>query len=251
LSYAPNKEGLEILFWIQIMRDHVRFIKDALQPDHPNQLLIAENLIAVWNRMEQKMKDDQAVAPDLVDEILGAVLSFREYQRELLGATLRHERVTALPPTFYNHMLNELEEFLKVLSEIQAGSGISSSVFGNHLIWVLDAAGHAAMIGSNLDKAEAMYREETKAFENVFDKMYLKTVELAGYYRSEPEAVQPVIQRFTSQITELMKEFISFLTELKTGIARHQILGNLSNLLPDHMIREENYYLQKIGAASE
>jgi hypothetical protein len=251
LSCALNQGGVEVLFWIQIMSDHACFIKNSLQPDNPNQLLIAENLIAVWDRMRQKMKEVRAVAPDVVDEILGVVLSFREFKRELLGATLRHDRVTTLPPTFYNHMLNELEEFLKVLSEIQAGSVISCNTLGNHLVWVLDAAGHAAIIGSNLDKAEALYREEAKAFENAFDKMYLKTVELTGYYRSDSEAVKPVLQWFNRQVTELMKEFISFLTELKEGIAQHQILGNLCSLLPDHMIQEENYYLQKIEATSE
>jgi hypothetical protein len=250
LSQMLIQGGAEVLFWIRVMSDHARFIKDSLHPEQPNQLLITVNLITVWERLGQKVKGFHKIEATMVDEILGAVLSFREYQRELLGATLRHDSVTALSPTFYNHMLNELEEFLKVLSENQTGKVVNSGSLGNHLVWILDAAGHAAIIGSNLDKVESLYREEAKAFESAFDKMYLKTVELAGYYRSDSETVKPVLYFFNRQICELMKDFIGFLTELKEGLAQHQILGNLNSLIPDHMVREENYYLQKVEEAN-
>jgi hypothetical protein len=249
LSKAPNQCGAAILFWAQIMSDHARFIKEALQPDNPNQLLIVVNMNNIWERLGHKLKNIAEVGPELGEEILGVALSFRELQRELLGAALRRLPITALPPTFYNHLLNELEELLLTLSEIRSSedSVINHNVLRHHLVWVSDTAGHAALIGSKLDQAETMYREEAKAFENAFSKMYLKTVELAGYYRSDAAAVAPVLLRFNRQIMELLHEFLNYLAELKEGLDQLHILGTLSSLLVDHMIREENYYLQVIN----
>jgi hypothetical protein len=251
LSQEHNQFSVELRFWLKIMSDHARLIKSSLQPDNPNQILIAVNLINIWERLCHKFKGDHEFDADLVEEILSAGLSFREYQRELLGSSLRQEQVTTFPPTFYNHLLNELEEFLKFINELQTGEESSGSMLGNHLVWVLDAAGHATFIGSNLDPAEALYREEAKAYENAFLKMYYKVVEMAGYYRSDLEAVRPVLLRFNRQITELMQEFICFLSELQEGLAQQQILGNLHSWLMDHMIREEKYYLRKIGVTSQ
>lgn len=246
MSQDVSQDKVELLFWAKIMADHARMIKDSLHPDNPNQLMIAANLIAVWEKFGHKLAGRE-FEPTISEEMLSAGLSFREYQRELLGSSLRQESVTTLTPTFYNHLLNELEEFLKFINEIQSGDECLISDLGTHLVWILDGAGHAAVIGSNLDQAEALYREEARAFESAFIKMYHKAVEIAGYYRSESEAVLPVLQRFNRQITVLMDQFIEFLSELQEGLEKHQILGNLHSWLIDHLIREEKYYLQKIG----
>jgi hypothetical protein len=251
LSKAPNQSGTELFFWSQIMREHTCFIKDSLQPDNPNQLLIIVNMNNIWEKLGHKLKSTREVGPELVEEMLSVALSFRELQRELLGAVLRHLPVTVLPPTYYNHLLNELEELLIVLSEIRSkDSTVKHNVLRDHLVWVSDSAGHAAFIASKLDQVETMYREEAKAFENTFDKMYLKTVELAGYYRSDAAAVAPLLSRFNRQITELLREFIHYLVELQEGVDQLQILGTLNSMLIDHMAREGNYYLQKIEAVS-
>jgi hypothetical protein len=251
LSREANQNPVELLFWTKIMSEHARLIKDSLLPDNPNQVLIAGNIFNTWEKFSHKLKASRELDPDLTDELINAGLSFREFLRELLGSSLGQGRVTTLAPSFYNHLLNELEEFLKNSNEIQTRGGCSGVTLGTHLVWVLDAAGHAALIGSNLDQAEALYREEARAFESAFNKMYLKAVELAGYYRGGPAMVQPILLRFNRQITELLQEFIKFLSEIQAGLAQHQIAGNLHSWLLDHMIREEHYYLKKIGAVPE
>jgi hypothetical protein len=247
LSQSLNPMAAELLFWLAIMADHASLIRSSIMPQNSHQLLVAENFYVVLQREVHKIKAAPTLETAALEEILATLLSLREFKRELLGATLSRAAVTRLSPSIYNLMLNELEEFLRILGELQAGGVSDDSALGRHLLWIFDAAGHAALLTQVLDRAEYLYREEAKAYESAFDKMYLKAVAQAGFYRSEATWVEQSLRHFNRQMLELMKEFVAFLTELQTGTEKSQILSNNDKLLPAHMIREANYYLQKIG----
>lgn len=249
MSETINRPEEELLFWLEIMGDHARFIKDGIKPGNPNTVLIAENFINLFDRLLQKAST--GTEPAFINEVLATTMSFREFKRELLGQSLRKMPVTGLSPTFYNHMLNEVENFLKVLYQLQSGSMVCYNVLSQHLVWVLDAAGHAAIVLSDLDKVEYLYREEAKAFENSFDKLYLKAVEIAGYYQSDTEAVQPILQGYNRQIRNLINDFLEYLEELKAGTLALEVVGALAALVPDHMLREGRYYLKQLSRYSD
>ncbi len=241
--------GGELRFWTQIMGDHARFIKGSLHPEQTNSNLIANNFMQIFDRFYERVsRTDEIKEPDgLIEDISAAIISLREFKRELLAAGLQNPSVTSLAPTFYNHMLNELEAFLRVLSVYQPGKTFEESILGEHLLWVLDAAGHAAILCSDLDKVESKLREETKLFETNFNQLYLKTVEIAGYFRGNPPSVQPVLESFNLEVAKAIQKFMIFLLELRNGVAKQQIPGRLAPLEPDHMWREECYYLLKIA----
>lgn len=48
-----------------------------------------------------------------------------------------------------------------------------------------------------------------------------------------------------------MSCFKKFLEELKEGIIKKKVLGTLAPLSPDHMFREECYYLTKLSMISD
>jgi small-conductance mechanosensitive channel len=251
LSQSLNPMAAELLFWLATMADHASLIQSSIMPQNTHQLLVAENFRAVLQRASQKIKAASTLETAVFGEILTTLLSFREFKRELLGAILSQAAVTTLSPSLYSLMLNELEEFLRILGELQAGGVSDNSALGRHLLWIFDAAGHAAWLTQVLDRAEYLYRDEAKAYENAFDKMYLKAVAQAGFYRSETAWVEQSLQHFNRQMLELMKEFVAFLTELQSGMEKGQILGNSTQMLPAHMIREANYYLCKIGEGKD
>ena len=243
----------ELKFWLQIMGDHARFIKSSLQPGQQNILEVAENFIRVFDKMLGKVKLPTTVEEewDFLSDVNAAVLSLRDFKRELLSARLKNLPVTSLTPTFINHMLNELEDFLKVLMELETGNPDCGNIIGAHLLWVLDASDHAAALGSDLDKAEYQLRKRTKEFERLFNHLYLKIVEIAGFFRANPPgAAGPALTAFNLEMVGVMGDFMDFLEELKVGIMNQQVLGRLSPLEPDHMWREECYYLHKIALAS-
>ncbi len=242
-SYALK----ELRFWLQIMGDHARFIKNSLDPCQVNLVKVADNFIEVYDRWWKKVTGNDQLKESSISEILRLTLSIRDFKRELLAERLKNKPITSLSPTFYNHMLNELEDFLRVLADLEVGRANSASILGQHLLWSLDGAGHAAIIGSYLDKVEYQLKEQMKKFEKRFDHLYLKAVELAGYFRSLPPSAQSALEAYNIQMAEEMKCFMILLEELKVGIMKQKITGSLLPLDPDHMYREECYYLHKIA----
>jgi hypothetical protein len=242
----------ELRFWTQIMGDHARFIKNSLHPDRTNLNLIADNFMQIFDRFYEKVAPADGVKQpnSLIEDINTAVISLREFKRELLAARLQNLPVTSLDPAFYNHMLNELDDFLKVLSVYQSGKVFEESILGEHLLWVLDAAGHAAILNGDLDKVEYKLQEETKLFETYFDQLYLKVVEITGYFRGNPPSAQPALERYNSEVAAAIQKFMSFLLELRQGVMKQQVLGRLVPLEPDHMWREACYYLLKISEST-
>jgi hypothetical protein len=246
LSALKNEAVMELDFWLRIMGDHARLIKASLYHGNSNPVMVAENFREIYDRLLVKLKSDQREL-EFCNEILSAVISFREFKRELLGVSLRDNGVTSLSATVYHRMLNELEEFLKVISDLQSDAPLYDNILASHLLWISDAAGHAAMLQSYFDEIEYRYRDEAKSFENAFDKMYLAGVAIAGFFRSDPLTAQPKLDAYTCGNAGLIGEFMEFLQEIQTQAEQNRLTGNISPLIPDHMLREERYYLQKIG----
>ena len=242
-NYATH----EFRFWVQIMGDHARFIKDSLSHDQGNLLMVATNFIEVYDRLLEKVRQLSAIPEPVINETTQITLSLRDFKRELLADRLKNLPVTSLALTIYNHMLNELEEFLKVIADIDVGKQNSGGILGQHLLWSSDAAVHAALLGSDLDKVEYQLREVARKFEQSFDRFYIKGVELTGFFRSCPPLAESVLAAYNVVMTNHMKEFMAYLEEVQNGVLQQRVLGRLNPLMPDHMYREECYYLTKIA----
>jgi hypothetical protein len=121
----------------------------------------------------------------LTDQAKVEVIKLREFKFELLKKHLIGKIKIHLSPTFINHMVNELEEYLRILNYLKAGEvpPIYHELH-HHLLWLLDAAGHSDAISSNLDGVEKRIREKSDYFTKNFEAFYLKAVELAGYLRT-------------------------------------------------------------------
>jgi hypothetical protein len=237
----------EMVFWLEIMGDHAVFIKESLNPEEQNLILVAENFIKIFFRFLEKSKQISVKESDVFfNDIISALLSLRDFKRELLAARLKNLPVTVLTPTFYNHMLNELDEFLKVIEELISGVQTKRSLLKEHLLWSLDAAGHAAFISGGMDKVEYKLRKEAESFQTAFDQLYLKAVEISGLFRGGFATVQPILEAYNCEVIEIIGSYLAFLEGLKEDILKQKVQGRILFLEPDHMWREGKYYLDKI-----
>lgn len=179
-----------------------------------------------------------------VDEAVEQLKQFKFYllRKQLTGNINIH-----LPPTFINHMVNELEEYQNVLSYLKKGE--VPPIFHelhHHLLWLLDASGHAGIIHDDLDGVERRLREKSTTFAQHFEQFYLKAVELTGYLRSNIESF-PALTRFNHDVDIEMGLFKTFLRELEEMELSAEVLGTFTALMADHMLREEQYYLSKLA----
>ncbi|WP_274365979.1 DUF2935 domain-containing protein [Paenibacillus thermotolerans] len=245
--------SFELRFWLQIFGDHARFIAESLAPSETERIAAAEAFIVQFDALLEKSRrelDDRQLA-ELANASRQAGERLREFKLSLLQAHLIGSIKSGLPPTFYNHMVNELEEGLRVIDFLAQGRQPPVMHPLHHdLLWLLDAAGHASAINDKLDGAEKKLKLLSETYTKDWEEFYLKAIELAGYLRANVQRF-PALSKFHKDIELEMAMFRKFLQELEEMRLSKEALGTFAPLMADHMAREECYYLTKLSETAE
>lgn len=240
-------------FWLQIMGDHARFILHALSLKEIKDIETAEQFIRVLDQLleqSRRITDDSQLA-ELNRIAQQWTMSLRAFKLSLLERVLLVRVGIGLSPTFLNHMVNELEEYDRILGELVQGRPVPQYHPLHHdLLWLPDAAAHSAAISKDLDAVEKRLIKKSEAFEQHFNEFYLKAIELSGYMRTVHSHF-PVIGRFHKDVNVEMVVFMAFLKEIEELELNEELLSSLYPLVPDHMYREECYYLMKLAGSGE
>lgn len=235
-------------FWLQILGDHSRFIYEALAPVQKEEIEKSSTFIRIFDTLLNQAKSSDLM--QLTEKAEVETIKLRDFKLDLLRKHLIGKIKIHLSPTFVNHMLNELEEYLRILKHLKAGQvpPIYHELH-HHLVWLLDAAGHSEAISSNLDGVEKRLREKSDLFTRHFEDFYLKAVEMAGYLRTNLSTF-PALEKFNSDAQLEIKLFQNFLHEIEELELSKQALGTFAPLMADHMFREECYYLMKLSESA-
>lgn len=245
--------SFEHRFWLQILGDHARFIFSALSPAEKADIQKAQGFIKVFDNLlaEARSALDAAGMERLTQHAFQAAKELRAFKLSLLKRHLVGVIMVNLPPTFFNHMLNELEEYLHVTSYLlKQQAPPHQNPIHYHLLWVIDAAGHAATVDCALDPVEKVLKAKSRAYEKQFEESYIKAEEICKYMRTKITQF-PALNRYNKQTGMLTLEFQEFLKTLAELKISKQLLGTLNPLMADHMAREECYYLTKLAQVSE
>lgn len=250
MEYGYQQTALfEHRFWLQILRDHAEFIHDTLAPEETEEIAEARSFISTFDTLFKHAKQSGDLIA-LSKQAKKSAQKLRHFKLHLIKRHLTGKIKIGLSPTFINHMVNELEEYLRILAKLTKGKmpPIQHPIH-HHLLWLSDAAGHAGSIHDELDLSEKRLKRKSASFTHHFEDFYLKAVEMAGYLRTSlPDF--PALQRFNHETKLEMALFRSFLQELEEWRLDNQVLGVLSPLMADHMAREECYYLVKLAEST-
>jgi hypothetical protein len=235
-------------FWLQIMGDHARFLLNALSSVENAHIGKADSFIRSFDTLlEAARRSDGGELQELTRQALTQTMALREFKLDLLRWSLLGKVKIAFTPTFLNHMVNELEEYLRILQALAAGQTVPVYDPLHHdLLWLPDASGHAAAIAADLDMVEKRLIKKSKQFEKHFNEFYLKAIEMVGYIRTNLREF-PALRRFHLDIDVEMNLFVTFLRELEEMEISAEVLDRIPPLIPDHMMREECYYLTKLA----
>lgn len=236
-------------FWLQILGDHGRFIFNTLSPKETKDIEAAQHFIQSYDHLLElaRRANSESEAAEISRQAYPLTIEFRKFKLDLLQRMLLGRLTIGLTPTFINHMVNELEEYLRILTELVAGRPVPRFDAVHHdLLWLSDAVGHAATIAGDLDPVEKRLMQKSQQFEVHFQQLYMKSIEMAGYMRTQLRDF-PAFRRFHKDVDLEMKLFVSFLKELEEMELTAEVLDRISPLMPDHMMREECYYLTKLA----
>lgn len=235
-------------FWLKILGDHAHFITDALAPKEKEEIDRAMYFIQKFDELKRKLGTTDLIA--FANEANEAANAIRKFKLHIMRKQLEGKIVIHFTPTFLNHMVNEVEEYITVLKYLTEGK--VPPLFHelhHHLLWLSDAAGHAGAISSELDLIEKRLKAKSEEYEKHFEQFYLKAVEMTGYLRTELSSF-PALKKFTKDVSLEMTLFSRFLRELEELELSEQVLSSFSARMADHMAREECYYLMKLAQSS-
>lgn len=236
-------------FWLQILGDHARFIIDSLASKEKDDVRRAEAFIAIFDGLLSEARKPEVVSQlgRLHPEAMKAVAGLKAFKLNLLERLLLGKIIMGFTPTFLNHMVNELEEYERILKALLAGKPVPVFHPLHHdMLWLQDAVGHAASLTAGLDLAENKLIKKTMKFRKHFEALYFKSVELTGYMRTQLKDF-PAFRKYHQDIDLEMRVFMHFLHELEELELKEEVLDRIAPLIPDHMFREECYYLMKLA----
>lgn len=246
-----EKAIFEHQFWLQIMGDHARFLSNAYYPYEKESIKEANKFIKTYDELLEISKQPNINVLELTKTAKVVTEDFQAFKLLLIEKQVTKAVGIHFSPTFINHMVNELEEYLLVISFLEDNKiPPTFHELHHHLLWLLDASGHAGAINDCLDGTEYQLKEKSKHFLEEFDHFYLKAVELTGYLRSNISSF-PALTKFNSEVQLAMALFQTFLQELEELDLSDQLLGSFSALMADHMYREECYYLTKLAETTK
>jgi hypothetical protein len=240
-------------FWLQVLGDHARFICNALAPSEQLEIKSAECFIHAFDGLlENARRNLSKIEIMTLNEMAyQKAVELRSFKLHLLERHLTEKIGLNLPPTFINHMVNEVEEALQVIGYLVRGDiPPLPNPLHLHLLWLQDAYGHAGSIQDSLDLTEKKRIDTSVYFSTQFKDFYLKAVEFAQYLRTNLHHF-PALNRLNKEAELEMSLFLEFLRELEEISLTHETLGTLAPLMADHMAREELYYLTKLSMVSE
>ncbi|MCY8234189.1 DUF2935 domain-containing protein [Priestia endophytica] len=248
-SYTQNAI-FEHTFWIQVLKDHSQFILDSLAEKEKEEIQIAKTFIQSFSTLLDSVKGPSHNIEKLTMEAKAQALALKEFKLSLLKKHLTTDFTIHLTPTFLNHMVNELDEYLLILGYLEKKQ--VPPVFHelhHHLLWTLDAAGHAGAISDSLDAVEKKMKQKSMQFSTHFEHFYLKAVELTGYLRTNLESF-PALKKMNKDVRLEIELFQVFLHEIEELELSNEMLSTFSALMADHMMREECYYLTKLAQST-
>lgn len=243
----------ELHFWLQILENHSQFIHDSLAPNERENIETASSFKKWFEESfavsKEPLNEQQLLS--LLQQTKKTSEEIRKFKLHLIKEQLVGTIHISLTPTFINHMVNEVEEAIRLFSYLEKGQKPPAVHPLHHdLLWLLDAAGHAGAIDANLDRVEKQLKEESRDFTKDWEDFYLKAVELAGFLRTNVMKF-PALDKFHDDIQLEMALFKTFLRELEEMGLKKESLGPLTPLMADHMAREESYYLLKLAETEQ
>ena len=245
--YDIDTALMEHRFWLQIMGDHARFIFFSLTPNEVEYIQRSQDFIISYDQLlEQSQRQLTLKELDVLNrQAYQLTQQFREFLLLLLALTLGSGIKVHLSSTFFNDMLNELEEYMVVLNALMNNTPILFHPIHYHLLWLPDAIGHAASVAANLDLIERDLIDKSNYFVMNFSDLSLKATIMNGYLRTKLPNF-PALARLNDQADQMIQQFKEFLEYLRDHRSDGRVLGTLFPLMADHMAREECYYLWKL-----
>ena len=235
--------NFEHRFWLQILGDHMRFIEDQLAFSEKDLLETAKILKDQCDNLLQFARQQQ----NILNDAINLIQEVKKFKFTILNKQLTNKIKIGLTPTFINYMINKLEEYQNIIDSLsKTGKLPVFNIMLHHKLWLLNSSGNIEALIADLDSTEKQLKMDLKFLKKKFKILYNKTGEFSGYLRALNNYPQ-VLQVLNKNSIDTSQIFLKMLGDILVMTLNKELLSRFDVLVPDHMIREELYYLSKLG----
>jgi len=256
----------EINFWVEIMKDHARFMRNGFDPtedrffDEAHEFYKRFKYFTSGSERGREGDEKLLILQNLVLDFVGF--------KSRVGAGIQACKILSiLPAEFIFHIRREAMFFLGILARLRGGprltrqelnipgQGLATTVpqvlipqlrrefreiaYDELFFWLEINYDHAGVLAMYFRPGQEEYMRETLQWERQIKGLY-DEVKRAFYASRSPEPFIPVS-------INMMKQWEHFLQKLLNDLTCCTIPGKQMNIWPrivDHMIRENNYFLE-------
>lgn len=251
MAAASKSEIFENRFWLRIMDDHLFIILDALNYREKEEIAAAQNLMKTYNALLElsweDMDADQLM--QLNRQAYTATQDIREYKLHILKRQLTGSIAIGITSGLMSRLINEAEYYLQILSFYLQKKEFVIKLIPLHLLWLIDAAGHAEIISNGLNYSNTDLIRLTRSYQASFVDLFVRAVEMKGFFRIDVDDF-PSFEQFNQDVNKRLTDFTEFFVELNSKIMDDRVPSTVSLLTLDHMYREECYYLTELSKVS-
>lgn len=237
-------------FWLKILEEHALFIYDHLSPREREQVRQAEAFVLAYQQLQRRVPPDGAAQQSFGQEALEVSQRFWSYKVKLLGERIHNTVVLNLTPAFFNGIIMELEEYIRLLLPLAQGKQPPRGNIFHHLfLWLPDQIGHAALLFKDLDISERELSRQAQEAQTGFTGAYLTAIQMQGFTRAEGEQF-PVLDRFVADVATAVQGFYRVVQGAVELYQSDRLLSRTTLPFLQHHFPESEYFLFKLAEAA-
>ena len=235
-------------FWLQVMEEHALFIFDHLSPREVPAIRQAQQFIQAYAELRRRAQNGSDPLPtQFAQEALQVSRAFMDYKLALMRARINNDIVLNLTPAFFNGIISELEEYIRLLTPLAVGEEPAPvSAFHDLFLWLPDQLGHASLMVKDLDLVERALSRETNQYVETFTGQYLSAIQLSGYAR----ALGPRFPKLDQLVEEIAGTTQGFYKVVKQALELYRtdrLMNRATAVFLEHHFEESKYFLRKLG----
>lgn len=237
----------ELKFWLEIIAEHVLFIKSGIPCGESEILRELENfykeLTSFRARAERKLTDKKLA--ELVADAYCTVIELNKFQRHLLQLLLHCKLSGGNFPLFIDHIIRETEYVIALFNKMKAGKFLSATKVQEEAFWVRIMSDHTKFIRQKLDPSERNLITTIEEFSKEFDDLFLQGNDFVSMLTGVPSV--PSFTRYTQDVRMATIRLRNFKKAAYVMITECKLLGIIPAIVADHVRREADHFLLLIA----
>ncbi len=234
------------------MDDHLFILLDALNFGEKDEIATAQSMIKTYNDLLARAWGPltEAQLNQLNLDAYNATQEIRKFKLHILSRQLTGKIAIDIASGLTSRLINEAEYYMDILAAYMQKKKYIIQPVQLHLLWLIDAAGHAEIIANGINYSNTDLKTKTLQYQKEFSDLYVRAMEMKGFLRIGVKDF-PAFDQFNADVNQHLTDFTEYFVELNSKIIDNSVPSTVSTLVLDHMYREECYYLTELSKVSK